>query len=73
MPNHPTTGNRRAVTARAAETRAVVDHVVVDHAKETGPDLQKAVDQAEQSLEQGRWVEHAEVEARLKRRAAGGS
>ncbi len=33
--------------------------------------LQQAVEEAERGIEQGRWVEHAEVAAKLKRWAAG--
>ncbi len=33
--------------------------------------LQQAVDEAERGIEQGQWVEHAEVAAKLKRWAAG--
>ena len=33
--------------------------------------LQQAVDEAERGIEQGRWVEHTEVAAKLKRWAAG--
>ena len=33
--------------------------------------LQRAVDEAEQGIAEGRWVDHAEVEAKLKRWAAG--
>ncbi len=35
--------------------------------------LQQSIDEAERGLAEGRWVEHAEVEAKLKRWAAGGS
>jgi predicted transcriptional regulator len=34
-------------------------------------ELQLAVNEAEQGIEQGQWVEHAEVAAKLKRWAAG--
>ncbi len=37
------------------------------------PRLQRAIEDAEQGIEEGRWVEHAEVEAKLKRWAAGDS
>ncbi len=35
------------------------------------PKLQQAVDEAEQGIAEGRWVDHAEVAAKLKRWAAG--
>jgi prevent-host-death family protein len=35
-------------------------------------DLQQAVDEAEQGLTEGRWVEHDVVQAKLKHWAAGG-
>lgn len=34
-------------------------------------ELQRAVDEAERDLAQGKWVEHSDVEAKLKRWAAG--
>lgn len=34
-------------------------------------ELQRAVDEAERDLAQGKWVEHAEIEGRLKRWSAG--
>lgn len=37
------------------------------------PELQRAIEEAERGIEEGRWVEHAEVEAKLQRWAAGGS
>lgn len=36
------------------------------------PALQAAIDEAERGIAAGRWVEHAEVESKLKRWAAGG-
>lgn len=34
-------------------------------------ELQRAVDEAERDLAQGNWVEHSDIEAKLKRWAAG--
>ena len=35
--------------------------------------VQRAVDEAEQDIAAGKWVEHSEIEAKLKRWAGGGS
>jgi len=44
---------------------------VSDLERQAIQDLQKGVDEAERDLAQGRWVEHSDVEAKLKRWAAG--
>ena len=36
-------------------------------------ELQRSIDQAEREIAAGRWIEHAEVESRLKHWATGGS
>ncbi len=62
MPLQSTVKNP-ATQSLAAESRAASDQ----------RKLQSAVDDAERGIEKGRWVEHSEVEEKLKRWVEGGT
>lgn len=67
--------------AAKAENRALASFIetsvlawIRDQGAESEPSqLQRAVEEAEEGIAQGRWVEHEVVAAKLKRWAAGGA